>query len=236
MTTFRDSLSSRLGIIVFLGLLISTLLLVLVGRETHKKQNATDQEITTKLATLEESLTEARDTRNALQQDLDKMTRERVDVDGELTRLKLELEKKDAELAKQQESLTSADAENAKAIARLSVLEKELETVRAEAKAETAAAESEAAKIRKNADAAALEWAQTKGNLEQQLHLAKLRLEALENSDEQVEIAHLKNRTVQLEQKLDTLGNQRNEMARMLRAMRGAAAAPPKAAAAPAAQ
>ena len=233
MTTFRDSLSRRLGLIVFLGLLVSTLLLVLVGRETHRKQNATDQEITSRLTTLEKSLSEARDTRNALQQDLDRMTRERVDVDGELTRLKLELEKKNAEFAKQQKSLTNAEAAHARASARLSVLEKELETVRAEARAETAAAESEAARIRKNAEAATLEWAQTKGNLEQQLHLAKLRLDVLENSDEQAEIAHLKNRTVQLEQKLDSLGNQRNEMARMLRAMRGAAAAPPKAASDP---
>ncbi|MCB1230501.1 MAG: hypothetical protein KDN19_09560 [Verrucomicrobiae bacterium] len=226
MTTFRDTPNSRLGAVVFIGLVTTTLIIIFASRETSRQQAETEEEVSNQITALKEALNEARNTRDALQHDLDKMTRERVELDGELTRQQLEGEQKVEELSKLQEELKEIENAGQRAAAQVGELKSEIESVRANAKSELEAERAEANQFKKKAEAEALQWAQTKGNLAQQLNLAQQRLEAFRDTDDQKEIAHLKKRITDLEQKLDTIGNQRNELARSLRSIREASRKP----------
>jgi chromosome segregation ATPase len=194
-------------------------------------------------------LAEVTATRDALQRDLDSMTRERVEVDGELNRLKKEMallnedltstrsaaENATAQLAAQQNRIDDFDRERARLAA-------ELEVARAGTGfgGDPGRLKAEYDSFRRKVDADRKDWEATSAqlqaalaNLNQQNELLKSRLtdnmrqsvpgvsgsnamSALEETENQ--IATLKEKVVALEQKLDSLGNQRNELARALRA------------------
>lgn len=194
-------------------------------------------------------LAEVTATRDELQRDLDSMTRERVDVDGELNRLKKEMsllnedltttrsaaENATAQLAAQQNRIDDFDRERARLAA-------ELEVARAGTSfgGDVGRLKAEYDLFRRKADSDQKAWETTKAqleaaaaNLNQQNELLKSRLtenmrrsvsdgngggamSALQETENQ--IATLKEKVVALEQKLDSLGNQRNELARALRA------------------
>ncbi len=228
MPPFRDLVTSKLGIIVIAGLIGSTLLYFFAFRETSKQEARTEADVAARIAELEEALKEARGTRDTLQRDLDRMTRERVDLDGELNRLKSEADAASKKLTETTEARERLTSEKEQLANRIESLTAELATVRSDAEAESREQATALASLKEKTEAEALAWAKTKGNLEQQLAEVTKRHDALAASPARQEIRALRERIVSLEQKLDVIGNQRNELARTLRAIEAARSAATK--------
>lgn len=186
------------------------------------RENARTAEIdaATVEAEYQAALREARDTRDTLQRDLDRMTRERVDLDGELNRLKAEAQARETELTKAFDSLEETQSALAAALRQTAFLTKELDSVRSQAEREAEAHRAALSELKMRTEAESLAWAEKRGGLEQQLAETTRTLDTLKESAPQREITALRARIVSLEQKIDALGNQRNELSRALRAIR----------------
>ncbi len=227
MLNHRDFFRSTTGVLVVAGLIASAILYAFVHRITRDNERAAEIDAATVEAEYQSALKEARDTRDTLQRDLDRMTRERVDLDGELNRLKAEATTRETELDTARKSLAESETALATATRRAEAMTEDLAAAKSGAERDAASHRASFAELKKRFEAEALAWAETRGGLEQQLAEATRNLNSLRNSEPRREIAALRARIVSLEQKLDTLGNQRNELSRTLRVMRDRQKTPP---------
>ncbi|MCB1066178.1 MAG: hypothetical protein KDN20_25065 [Verrucomicrobiae bacterium] len=205
----RSFISDPLGGKVFAALLgLST---IFFGAWHFTNEEAPSTAAPDLVAELKESHLE----RRTLQKELEKVSKERSRLISELDASKAEFIVTAEKLDAAQEQLSLVSANLAKAEMKVKTLTRSMEQVMTEASEESETTRSALVALEQKAAADARAWAEAREDLETQLADASMRLAKAPSRG--AEIDALKTRIVSLEQKLDILGNQRNEMARSLR-------------------